>query len=152
MNFFTHEWMTGQLSDEEYEQIPYTYRRHLKSLRLPREIRRLAFAVNLHDGRVLKVRHDADLRVLEIRVRCGDLQRRYRDQFITYHEALISDESMRNLHDALAIPHDEMLYEEVDRVDEAYVHRVILQSFREIHVQFSAVDLRMQLVDRRDSP
>lgn len=152
MRFFTPEWMNGELSDEESEQVVVDYRSHLRSLRLDTRVRHLANGVNLHDGRLLDIRMDSNVGSLSIRIRCGDNQHGYQDQFIEYQKVSVDRQSLETLQNAKGPPFDEIVYDEVDRFENGYEHRMLFASQLEASVRFTDVVQNSILVEHRDSP
>jgi hypothetical protein len=150
MRFFTREWLGGELSDAAFEAAPSAYRLHLAALQLPPTLVALS-EVNVHDGWVLDV-HSPESSHLMLRLRCGDLQRGYRDLSITYSGAAVDDPSLSVLRDAMREPRDEILYDEVDRVGRGYEHRFILASRGEASVTFTAVTMTSVPVGDRAQP
>jgi hypothetical protein len=148
VRFFTREWLSGELMDAACDAVPAAYRLHLASLQLPPEVLALA-AVDLHDGLFLDVQHEPESAQLTLRLRCGDLQRGYCDQYIRYAGTVLDSASLAVLRDALQIPRDELLYDEVDRVGECFEHRFILSSHNEVCVTFAGVELVAHTVSNR---
>jgi nicotinic acid phosphoribosyltransferase len=150
MRFFTLKWLRGELTDAEFEVVSEAYLRHLSSLQLPADVRSLS-EISLHDGRVLNVSHEPQVSRLALRVRCGDLQRGYSDVHLVYSDSVIDAASVARLQHAATPPADEVLYDEVDRVDDRFEHRLILASHQEVRVSFEAVRVMLQPVEGREA-
>jgi hypothetical protein len=148
MRFFTKEWLRGELTDAAFEATPVAYRLHLATLQLPAAVSALA-AVDMHDGLLLDVRHDPQSAELTLRLRCGDLQRGYRDLNITYSGTTLEESSLSVLREAMRDPKDEFLYDEVDRFGDRFEHRFILASHNEVRVTFANVAVGSHPVSSR---
>jgi hypothetical protein len=138
VRFFTKEWLRGELTDAAFEAVPAAYHLHLATLQLPDDVSALS-AVDIHDGLLLAVQYERQSAELIIRLRCGNLQRGYSDLSIKYSGAALDSSSLSVLHEAVRVPKDEFLFDEVDRRDERFEHRVILSSHREVCVTFATV-------------
>ena len=117
MQFFTREWLSGELTDAAFEAVPNAYRLYLARLRLPPEVLALSEA-DIHDGLLLDVKHSPQITQLTLVLRCGDLQRGYFDLQIEYSGAVLDGGSLSTLQRATQNPNDEFLYHEVDRAGE----------------------------------
>lgn len=148
MRFFTKEWFRGELPDADFEAVPVAYSEHLTALKLPADVSVLA-VTDIHDGHLLGIRYDPRVAELTLWLRCGDLQRGYRDLSIRYSGVTLDASSNAVLHKALRIPKDEFLYDEVDRRDDRFEHRIILASQSEACVTFTGVAVESHLVDSR---
>ncbi len=138
MRFFTKEWLSGELTDAAFNAAPTEYRLHIAALRLPQDVLALA-EVDNHDGLMLDVQYEPKSAQLKLRLRCGDRQRGYCDLNIKYSAATLDAASLSVLRDAIRIPKEELLYDELDRVDDVFEHRLILTSHKEVCVRFAAV-------------
>jgi hypothetical protein len=148
MKFFTSQWLSGELTDSAFEAVPDAYCRHLASLRLPPDVLALSEA-DMHDGLLLDIQHLPESARLRLRLRCGDLQQGYFDLLIEYSGAALADESFAVLRHAMQAPKVEVLYDEVDRVGECFVHRLLLSSSHEVSVTFVAVAIDTHRVSSR---
>lgn len=149
MQFFTKEWLTGELSDAAFEARPAAYRLHLASLQLPPDVLAITELDN-HDALILDAEYEPSSAELALRLRCGDLQRGYFDLYLKYQGALLDSVSLSTLHRAMLLPRDEVLYDEVDRVGDRFVHRCMLASHHEIAVTFSTVAVTSKPVASRE--
>ena len=140
MRFFTKQWLSGGLSDDEYEATPDAYWRHVSSLQLPPDVLALS-QFNPHDARILDVSSEPHAGRLTLRLRCGDLQCGYHQVQLAYSEARIDDASLKQLHCATTLPFDEILYDEVDRAGERFEHRFIFASKAEISISFGSITI-----------
>ncbi len=148
MRFFTKQWHGGELSDAAFDAVPAAYRHHLSSLALPPEVLAICDLDN-HDGLILDAEHEPQLTELTLRLRCGDLQRGYFDLHIKYLGAILDSASLSVLRQAMQLPKDEILYDEVDRAGTRFVHRYLLSSHEEIMVTFLTVTVSSTPVSSR---
>lgn len=150
MQFFTKEWLNGELTDEDFEAAPTKYQLHLAALRLPQDVLALSEADN-HDGLLLDLDFEPQAKKLMLRFRCGDLQRGYCDLTIKYSAATLNASSLSALRGAMRNPEGELLYDELDRVGDGFEHRFVLSSHEEVCVRFAAVAVNTHPVDGREA-
>jgi hypothetical protein len=150
MRFFTRAWTHGELSDEVADGVPEAYRRHLDALSLPPETATLA-ALNTHDALVLDVAHDPAAASLDLRLRCGDLQRGYTDARLHYAGVSVGPAALDALRVALRPSRAEVLYDEVDREGARYIHRLLLWPEGEASVVFEGVSVDVEPVASRSA-
>jgi hypothetical protein len=136
MKFFTREWATGGLSDDEFESVAKRYQDHLERLDLPAEVFRLA-NVDLHDGVVNRVEEAAE--ELELTFVTGDQQGGYFETIITYANPLAWGATMTFLQFAAGNSEYEVLEHEVDRLGSSFIHHVLFSSNDEAAIVFSSV-------------
>jgi hypothetical protein len=144
MKYFTREWASGDLSDEQCEEVQASYRRHIESLlpRLPASVVELEKQVSLHDGLVRRVVVDLPARQLTMELRCGDLQVGYRDVDLIYSGVEFATLDLTELASVARDRQTELLYDEFD-VDEDrnYIHRILFAPAGEISVKFGSLCL-----------
>lgn len=151
MKWFTREWASGDLSDEEWDARALLYEAHLARIQpqLVNGAARLSDGVNLHDGKI----HAFELRadgVLRFRALIGDLEAGYEFVELDYREAEIRLDPGVNLK-ALRLldPRTEILQDEVDIAsDGRFAHRVLLWPEGEYEVLFSGLTERRESRDR----
>ncbi len=151
MRYFTPAWLSGDLSDDEYDAVLARYRAHLAAIepQLPAAVRALATEVNLHDGRIRQVALDRRNRTLRLALRCGDLQAGYFDLELEYQGVLLDRLDVETLRAIALDPTSEALYDEVDVLDEeAFTHAIIFWSeqyrwldCREVTVAFHGLEI-----------
>jgi hypothetical protein len=136
MKFFTIEWHSGEMPEAESAQVPAAYAAHLDSLRpeLPEDAFRLSTDVNLHDGVVQKLYVDAERIVLVIRGEDG--RGEVFDASLAYGGWTISEGDLEYLKGAKGKGSMELLYNEFDRVEGRWVHRLLFWPYREVAVEF----------------
>ena len=128
MRFFTREWHSGELPDDEADAVGVAYHAHIQSLSeaLPPGVRELATTLNLHDALVRRVLLDGNRRELRLELRCGDQQRGYEDVALTYHGTVLTQQSLHDLRGATERG-GEVLYDEVDVIgDGLFSHQLLL--------------------------
>ena len=152
LKFFTAEWHTGELSDEEADRIPIEYESHIGALRpsLPGDALRLTHEITLHDGLIRRVEHRSG--VFEMVVRAGDQQTGYFDARLLYGGAEIAPPDKAFLESAVGHREVELLYDEFDSgATGSWIHRILFWPYREVSVQFTAFELRVTAVSGRFS-
>jgi hypothetical protein len=151
MKYFTLAWHNGELSDAESDSIRQAYRRHIEKLapQLPSAIAELATQVELHDALIRKVVFDLRRRTLRLELLCGDKQVGYFDLEMHYADVSLGRNALSALQAAAQDAETEVLYDEVDRVEDGYVHRLLCWPHREIDIQFRQLALhRTPRLDR----
>jgi len=99
--------------------------------------------VNLHDGRFRAATLRSPSGVLEMHLRCGDLQVGYFDLDLTYRSVNLSEAEVAELAAAVNLPETEVLYDEVDLGPEgSFVHRLLLWPRGELVIPFADLALR----------
>ncbi len=119
MKFFTREWHSGELSDEESERIVSDYWAYINTLlpNLPPPVATLARETNLHDGLIHRVLIQPEQKQLELGLRGGDLQVGYFDLDLTYSEVRMDRLDIPFLQGSAQRRQTEVLYDEVDLED-----------------------------------
>jgi hypothetical protein len=144
VKWFTREWQSGGLPDEEWELVVPAYWRHVEETR-PRLVGRADALpdVNLHDGLVLDVAYLDDRFSWSLCI--GDRQVGYEVATLTYVGARLANVSAAEL-DAMDLPGRtaEVLYDEVDVAGDDVLHRVLFWPTGELHIAFHTMS-----VDRR---
>jgi hypothetical protein len=147
MKFFTREWATGELSDEEFDATPSRYSAHLTELNLEGSVEELS-RTNLHDALALLVRSSAE--TLALGLVTGDLQRGYFETTITYVGAKLSSATLSLLQRTVRNTEAEVIADEVDRAERAFVHRFLFSSLGEAEIRFSSVSIAHSSRHSRD--
>jgi hypothetical protein len=141
MRWFTRDWATGVLSDEEWSRRRQEYADHLN--RIGADLRdgaeELVATVNLHDAQVKEWRYAPGTEFVMI-VLAGDLQRGYEWLTLRYAGAEMigaSEDDLRgwNLDGAGS----EIICDEIDRVSGHYEHRLLIWPRGEFGLRFSAL-------------
>jgi hypothetical protein len=126
MNYFTPEWHSGEIEDED--NIVYKrYKAHLAPL-LPKwlpDVQTLAARINLHDGLIRECSWKPDEAELFLRLRCGDLRVGYFDLDLHYSGVLLSPLEWGTLLLLSANKNSSALYDEVDKENGRFVHRIL---------------------------
>jgi hypothetical protein len=146
MEFFTWEWATGQLSDDEYESVPKRYAAHVAALDLPESILALA-RTSLHDGLVERIVEGPG--VLSVVLITGDLQQGYQETTVTYTEPLAWGAAIAFLQSVSSRADTEALEHEVDRLDRRFIHRVLFSTHDEVAIVFTSVSVEQRTRDSR---
>lgn len=79
MKYFTKEWFSGALTDEEMDKSLLTYWDYIDSIfgTLPFSVKVLSKYINLHDGIIQDMQVDQELKVMYLTILGGDLQSGY---------------------------------------------------------------------------
>jgi hypothetical protein len=152
LKFFTAEWHAGKLPDAEADRIPIEYESHIGALlpSLPSDALRLIHEISLHDGLIRRVERRFD--VFEMVVRAGDQQAGYFDARVLYDGAEMAPPDEAFLESAVGRPEVELLYDEFDSgATGSWIHRILFWPYREVSVQFKALELRVTAASGRFS-
>jgi|HubBroStandDraft_6_1064221.scaffolds.fasta_scaffold103111_3 hypothetical protein len=145
MRFLTREWHAGAQPDDEAEQTVEKYRRHLAALQphLPQPLRELSQDINLHDALIRSVEVNVGTSQATIGLRSGDRRTGYFDVDLSYHDVRIEVLDRAVLAIIARDPGTEVLYDEVDVVEDGgFVHRLLFWPYyREVHVVFSSLSI-----------
>lgn len=117
MRYFTRNWYYGELGDDfDYEQPGRDYQQHLLMVeeRLPAELRRFLTAVNIHDGRFQRFRHDVELGELHVGLLGNVVQEAPLAINLRFEEASLVGADAQVIAQIAAAPATELLYDEVD--------------------------------------
>ena len=154
MRYFTRAWCTGEYADAEAMTVVAAYAHHLDGItpRLPPDLRALS-RVSLHDGRFRAVAFDPSARHLALLLRCGDHQRGYFDLSLIYDDVILLDEAPHGLAALVNDPQAEILYDEVNLLDQdRFEHRLLLWPAGEVTIQFAGLTLTRADVPSRHAP
>ena len=142
MKWFTREWASGGLTDEEWESRRQDYASHLDAIgpQLRNGAEELIASVNLHDAQILSANTGGA--TFHLRVIAGDLQRGYERLSLTYDdvvsEGLVVDSETHA--DVSEIVHDE-----VDlSPDSRFEHRLLLWPEGELCIRFRTLQVQRQ--------
>jgi hypothetical protein len=120
MRWFTREWQSGQLTDEEAEARDPAYARYIKSVadRMPPHIFDFAMPTNAHisvdDAKVDRAEIDIAGRSIRLRLLNGDLQEGYGKLNLDFIDAELIEPTVERLRVFLANPRTEFLRQEVE--------------------------------------
>lgn len=144
MRWFDHAFITGGLSDEEWQDRQDSYAAHLERIRplLTNGADLLLDPMSLHDGQVAEWSYEPGV-VLRVRILVGDLQRGYEWLTLSYSDATLSGATEDDLGrwwpvDELAT---EIVEEELDIDGELYEHRMLLWPQGEVGVTFKSLSV-----------
>jgi Protein of unknown function (DUF4085) len=153
MKFFTREWITSELKDEEFESVVPAYNRHLVKItpHLTPNLHNFVKTVNLHDGIIRRIVVDYTELILGLYLRCGDLQQGYYDLDIRYKDIQIDKAVVDTLAMAALNEKTEILYDELDITDDnKYIHRMIFYPDYEISIKFQDLEYEQIKKNNRD--
>jgi hypothetical protein len=128
VQYFTRNWYAGD-DDADRSITVDAYWRHVDAIadRLPPTVRTFAREVNLHDGRFRAVTFAPSTGILELKLRCGDLEVGYFDLDLTYTGVHLPNTALARLAATVNNPTAEILYDEIDLDRQGrFVHRLAL--------------------------
>lgn len=136
MRFFSPQWHAGDLTAGEEDAAIARYQDHLAHL-LPafsEDMRTFFQSESLHDALICSVTGSKSAGDLLLELTSGDSNRSYRTLHLDYR-GVLSD-----VYEAIAtLPADrpwEILYDEIDREDNLYVHRLLFWPYAELPIKF----------------
>jgi hypothetical protein len=146
VRFFTPQWHSGDLPDDEAEAVPTRYAKHIAAIepRLPATLRELAIGPSLHDAKFGECRLDHRRRRVSLMLRCGDQQDGYSDRQFIYDGVDLARVDRAALASAVEDPETEILYDEVDVTDSRFIHRILFWPYREVQFTFENLQLNSQ--------
>jgi hypothetical protein len=130
------DWLSGALSDNEYEEHRRVYGEHLSEISpsLRDGAEQLVSSIYLHDAQILE--RSLHGGTFELAVLAGDLQRGYERLRLVYEDATVADTSPPALNDANL----EIVADEVDLAGEGgFEHRLLLVPDGEISIRFGSL-------------
>ncbi len=157
MKFFTEEMCKTLNRDQGIRNLNAAWANYRNDIEVHREVlgshlSTLALMNGMNDGLVCKVLHDQNKKILEILLRCGDLQVGYFDLHLKYIDAEITPEHEHILaHTARTTQNRrrvEAIYAHEVGISEdgRFEHRIIFESW--IWLQINCRELKWQRVDR----
>lgn len=143
MRWFTREWATSVLDNDESERRAADYQQHVEAIRphLQGGAEQLSY-LDLHDAQVRScdlTDHDA----LRLHVLVGDLQRGYEWVSLRYDEAQLVGATIDDIRGwRITEPGVELLYDEIDVADNGrYEHRILVWPDGEFGIRFKSLRL-----------
>lgn len=149
LKFFTPEWHGGETPDDQAIRVPAAYDAHVRGLvpPLPDEALRLVYRTTLHDGLIRQVTFAH--RVIEVVIRAGDNRAGYFDARLRYGNGEASEEDRRFFESVAGRRDVEILYDEFDSIDNAWIHRILFWPYHEVSVRFATLSLDIAPVTSR---
>jgi hypothetical protein len=151
LKFFTRLWASGGLTNEETDRIRDAYWNSIETLlpHLPTQLAALA-TTNLHDSLPESVIVDRINKSILLTVLAGDLSSGYFKLTITYYDVDIDDIDISTFSHVLGHPNSELLFDEVDIVNEGkFVHRILFYPYGEFTITFSSINIERAEVNGR---
>jgi hypothetical protein len=133
VKWFTREWVSGQLPDEEWEKRRREYVAHLDAIghHFRDGTEELIASLNLHDAQILS--ESAAGTTFNLQVLAGDLQRGYERISLVYGDAVVNRPNSTPLDDTGF----EIVADEVDLGPGGlFEHRFLLAPDGEVEIQF----------------
>ncbi len=144
MKYFTREWCSGGLSDEENDRIWEDYKKYIKDIywKLPFVLKILTNDISLHDGIIKKTYFYVKEGVLEFSGIFGDLQIGYFGLNIKYFDVYKMDTAF--LKSLFYKEKAEILYDEIEILpDNKYSHKLIFTNGKEMEIIFNDIELKI---------
>ena len=138
------------MTDAEAAEVPEVYWRYVATLDLPPTIAALS-QVNPHDAFMLSVEYQPEQSRLTLQIRCGDLQRGYFDVTLAFSQVVVDPMTLDTLRRAARPARVEVLYDEVDRLDDGFEYRLLLDPDGEVSIRFKQIELTERRAASRDA-
>jgi hypothetical protein len=155
MKYFTRQWATGELPEEERHAILFNYQDHLQRLvdEAPGPVADLA-RQNLHDALIRSVLWDPDAGTLALSLRYADPQTGTFDLDLNYAGVGMTSRDVANLRSRHRDPRTGILDHEVDRHEggNQFAHRLLFWPRDEIEIRFAELEFRKAPQADRSSP
>jgi hypothetical protein len=144
MRFYTRDWVTGGLTDEQWRERDIAYTREIENLRpnLPASVALLESGApfgGIHDARVLAF---AENPAVSLELFTGDLQRGYWEASLVFADASVRVDG-GTMSDLVVDPREDpltcLLYDELDRSGNEFAWRVLAWPTIEFEILFSDV-------------
>jgi hypothetical protein len=151
MRFFTRGWVSGELSEEEYDRALAAYWARVDEItpRLPPEMVRMVREFQLHDAIIEQVVWDPEHKVLDLALVASTAQEECVLLKLSYGGAMLGDDPVEALRRAALSRETMLLYDEVDIDQEGdLAHRLLFHPCEEITIAFR--DFAMQALPRAD--
>ena len=145
MKYFTREWATGKLTDDEWRERDAAYQNLLDALlpHLPSAVAEIATEISLNDALVRRVTLRRAEHWIRLEFLCGYQQRGYFDLSLIYTNVDFGFLDIRELASIARDPRTEVLYTEVDLVaDGVYEHRILFWPRGEMTLRFRELQVR----------
>ncbi len=144
MKWFTRDYVTGVLSDDEFDRVLPSYRAHVEMLRATFRGRVSELVkLNLHDAQFVRVKYDGNRKSLHLVLTVGDLQVDYKQIELAYRNASFVGVTAEQFNTwDLPGRSTEIVFDEVDSFGEVLEHRFLLWPDKEFGVRFDQVNLR----------
>jgi hypothetical protein len=155
VKYFTREWAAGDLSDEATDAARRLYSERLEVVlpRLPSTVRELASRVNLHDALLFRVQVSTTAEELALELVGGDFQSGYSDIRLEYSGVDLGAIDLGALSSIARDRRTEVLYDEVDLLDEAlFEHRILFWPRGDVAISFRRLKLAISSRPDRAMP
>lgn len=148
VRFFTRGWHSGELPDDEAEQVLRDYSVYVEAIsgRLSKQMIALARDVDLHDAVIERIEWAPAERRLAIGlVTRPSTNTGTQSVYLTYLDALLGERPIGTLREVARDRATEILYSEVDCDEEdRFVHRLLLWPRDEVSITFGKLTLELQ--------
>lgn len=151
MKYFTNEWCSSDLNDEEIENRATSYKEYINKIYkdLPFVLKILSKNVNFHDGRINKITLFSNQGILILNGVFGDIQSGHYFLEIQYRNT--SSLNIQNLTDVFNCKKLEILSDEFELISEnSFSHRIIFSSKKEIDITFQDIQISLRNATSND--
>ena len=144
MRFFTRDWHSGTMGDEQAALAEVRYATRLAEIQtqLPQALRDRTESAVLHDAQFQRCTVNHRLRLVSFSLIGGDNQVGYRSIDLNYNGVDFSRLALDALRSAVADPDTEILYHELDVEGELFVHRYLAWPYQEFDIYFRDAQLQ----------
>jgi hypothetical protein len=165
VKWFTREWASGDLTDEQHEAAMRAYDAHLQAITpsLPNDIRSLLgsdSSISLHDASFIEAQESLDeLKTLTVDIFAFDYEKgvlhddkywtfpRLLIRIIYYNATVISPDSVEEFEYRAGTKQDEIIRDEIDRTDDGNLeHRFLLHPWESPYVCIQFRDAAVRIV------
>jgi hypothetical protein len=157
MNYFTKEWASGGLEEEEWERAVPEYQAHIDSIigKLSPSLNTFLNSISIHDALINHVDIDEEKSTVKIQLVNGDIQTGYRNLKMTYSGVDFLHLDLDKLAHLARDRRTELLYDEIDCLENGYfIHRILsygrYQNENYIDIEFRFEDFTFVETPRAD--
>lgn len=144
MKYFTKEWCSSKLEDQEIEENVKKYETYINEIQknLPFTLKMLTKSINLHDGIIKKVSYSSEGNSLSIEGIFGDLQVGYFILELLYSNVSKLEKDV--LSSVFKGQKLEVLSDEIELISKnLHAHRILFSTNKEIEITFSDMKIKI---------
>jgi hypothetical protein len=144
MKYFTKEWFSGDLTDQEAEKVKYQYWNYINSIysNLFFPLKLLSKQINLHDSVITEICINEKNSSLILNMISGDLETGYFSLQISYNQVEnIKKKSFDCIDFSKSV---EILSDEIEKLTEKrFSHKILFSSKEEIDIHFGNIAIKI---------
>ena len=148
MKFFSKDWHTGRLPNDDADSMPARYKLHIAniSVHLPIEVTRLISSFSLHDGLLQFFKIHASKNLIQMGLLCGDKISGYYNLTISYSGVSFRESIIAGVDEVAENSETEIISDEWDgHKDSLICHRLLFSNWQEISFFFK--EIKFQVID-----